>query len=310
MRDAPVLHLFGGKGGAGKTTLASAFALTLSDANPKEHILLCTSEVTRGLSDVWRKRFTGKPTRLVQGKGEAGLSALEFEVATVDSKVQAVRAALAAAAPKGLLLGDEDLGKLVSGVVPGLEPLFGLLAVVSQIEPEKFDRVVVDMAGTGPTLRLFDTATLLRRAIALVRGEKPAAKKKDVPVGDTPLDQLVAELDRFWTLVKDPQRTAFHLVAQAEPVGEAQAKALFAGLRCRLRTSGSSRPSTSSSRSTWLPVASSLPTAWRVCAPSPRRSPAAGRPRDWSSALPRGRRHWCGRPPCLPSLRRPCHRPG
>jgi len=233
MRDAPVLHLFGGKGGAGKTTLASAFALTLSDANPKEHILLCTSEVTRGLSDVWRKRFTGKPTRLVQGKGEAGLSALEFEVATVDSKVQAVRAALAAAAPKGLLLGDEDLGKLVSGVVPGLEPLFGLLAVVSQIEPEKFDRVVVDMAGTGPTLRLFDTATLLRRAIALVRGEKPAAKKKDVPVGDTPLDQLVAELDRFWTLVKDPQRTAFHLVAQAEPVGEAQAKALFAGLRER-----------------------------------------------------------------------------
>jgi arsenite-transporting ATPase len=233
MRDAPVLHLFGGKGGAGKTTLASAFALTLSDASPKDNVLLCTSEVTRGLSDVWRKKLTGKPTRLVQGKGESGLSAQEFELVTVDSKIHAVRAALAAAAPKGLLLGDEDLGKLVAGVVPGLEPLFGLLAVVSQIEPGKLDRVVVDMAGTGPTLRLFDTATALRRAIALVRGERPAAKKKDAPVGDTPLDQLVAELDRFWALVKDPQRTAFHLVAQAEPVGEAQAKALFAGLRER-----------------------------------------------------------------------------
>jgi arsenite-transporting ATPase len=216
MRDAPVLHLFGGKGGAGKTTLASAFALTLSDANPKENVLLVTSEVTHGLSDVWRKKLTGKPTRLVQGKGEAGLSALEFELATVQTKVDAVRAALAAAAPKGLLLGEEDVGKLVSGVVPGLEPLFGLLAVVAQIEPGKLDRLVVDMAGTGPTLRLFDTATMLRRAIALVRGEKPAAKKKIAPPGDTPLDQLVAELDAGHA---EGPCARLHLVAQAEPVG-------------------------------------------------------------------------------------------
>src|SRR5262249_61847456 len=117
---------------------------------------------------------------------------------------------------------------------PGLEPLFGLPDVVSQLEAGTLDRAVVDMAGTGPTLRLFDTATILRRAVALARGEKPTGKKKDAAVpGDTPLDQLVAELDRFWALVKDPARTAFHLVAQAEPVGEAQAKALFTGLRGR-----------------------------------------------------------------------------
>ncbi len=234
MRDGPVLHLFGGKGGAGKSTLASAFALTLTDAAPKETVLLCSSEPTRALSDVWKKRLSGKPTKLVLGKGEGGLSAYEFETESVQARAEAIRAALLSGAAKGLLLGEEDVGKLVSGVMPGLEPLLGLLDVVAQLESGKLDRAVVDMAGTGPTLRLFDAATLLRRAVALARGEKPTGKKKDAaPVGDTPLDQLVAELERFWALVKDPARTAFHLVAQAEPVGEAQTKALFTGLRER-----------------------------------------------------------------------------
>src|SRR5215472_6584745 len=234
MRDGPVLHLFGGKGGAGKSTLASAFALTLTDASPKETVLLCTSEPTHALSDVWKKRLAGKPTKLVPGKGEGGLSAYEFEVESVQARAESIRAALAGGAAKGLILGEEDVGKLVSGVMPGLEPLLGLLEVVALLESGKVDRAVVDMAGTGPTLRLFDTATLLRRAVALARGEKPTGKRKDAaPVGDTPLDLLVAELDRFWALVKDPARTAFHLVAQAEPVGEAQAKALFTGLRER-----------------------------------------------------------------------------
>src|SRR5689334_6027784 len=178
MRDGPVLHLFGGKGGEGKSTLASAFALTLTDASPKETVVLCSSEPTKALSDVWRRRLTGKPTKLVPGKGEGGLSAYEFETESVQGRAEAIRTALASGALKGLLLSDEDVGKLVSGVVPGLEPLLGLLDVVAQLEPGKVDRAVVDMTGTGPTLRLFDTATLLRRAIALARGEKPSGKKK------------------------------------------------------------------------------------------------------------------------------------
>jgi len=147
MRDGPVLHLFGGKGGAGKSTLASAFALTLTDAAPKESVVLCSSEPTKALSDVWKRRLTGKPTKLVPGKGEGGLSAYEFEIESVQARAEAVRSALASGALKGLLLSDEDVGKLVSGVVPGLEPLLGLLDLMAQLEAGKVDRAVVDMAG-------------------------------------------------------------------------------------------------------------------------------------------------------------------
>jgi arsenite-transporting ATPase len=233
MRDGPVLHLFGGKGGAGKTTLASAFAVHLTEAAPKESVLLVSSEATRAVSDVWKRKLTGRPTRLLTAKGEGGLSALEFDPLTVQPRIEAVRSALAAAASKGLVLAAEDVGKLVSGITPGLEPLFGLLAAVGQLESGEVDRVVVDMAGTGPTLRLFDLAGMLRRAVALVRGERPGAKKKDPLAPESPLDAVVAELERFQALIRDPARTAFHLVAQAEPVGEAQAKALFTGLRER-----------------------------------------------------------------------------
>jgi arsenite-transporting ATPase len=134
---------------------------------------------------------------------------------------------------KGLLLSDEDVGKLVSGVVPGLGPLLGLLEVVAQLESGKLDRQCWTWRAPVPPC-----ASSTPRPSSAGRWPSPRrearGKKKDlVAPGDTPLDQLVVELDRFWALVKDPQRTAFHLVAQAEPVGEAQAKALFTGLRER-----------------------------------------------------------------------------
>ena len=100
----------------------------------------------------------------------------------MQARADGIRAALASGAAKGLLLGDEDVGKLVSGVVPGLEPLLGLLDVVAQLESGRLDRAVVDMAGTGPTLRLFDTATLLRRAVALARGREARRARRRTPL--------------------------------------------------------------------------------------------------------------------------------
>ena len=81
MSDAHVLHVFGGKGGVGKSTLASSLALSLSDNAPKQSILLLSSEPTESLSDLFRKKLSGKPTKLVPGKGAGGLFAAEFDAA-------------------------------------------------------------------------------------------------------------------------------------------------------------------------------------------------------------------------------------
>ena len=111
------------------------------------------------------------------GKGEGGLSALEFEAESVQARADAIRAALASGAAKGLLLGDEDVGRVVSGVVPGLEPLLGMLQLVAQLESGRLDRVVVDMAGTGHAPRC-STRRRSSAARSLARGEKPAEQEE------------------------------------------------------------------------------------------------------------------------------------
>jgi arsenite-transporting ATPase len=236
MSEGPVLHLFGGKGGVGKSTLASAFALNLAEAAPKESVLLASMEASQGLSDVWKRKLLPRPTRLITGKGEGGLSAEVFDPAGVQLRLGEIRAALAAAAPKGLLLGEEDLGRVVSEVTPGLEPLLGMLQLAAQLEGRLVDRVVVDGASTSMFLRIFDLAALLRRAIQLARGERPVArtaKKEPAPPPEGALDVLVAELERFTALLRDPTRTALHLITLAEPVVEAQTRFFFAQARER-----------------------------------------------------------------------------
>jgi arsenite/tail-anchored protein-transporting ATPase len=237
MSEGPVLHLFGGKGGVGKSTLASAFALNLAESAHKESVLLASMEASQGLSDLWKRKLFGKPTRISTGKTEtAGLSAQIFDPALVQGRLEEIRGLLTAAAPKGLLLSEEDLGKVVSEFTPGLEPLLGMLQLAALLETKAVDRVVVDGASTSMFLRVYDLAALLRRAIQLARGEKPAprtAKKEPAVAPEGPLDVLVAELERFTALMRDPARTALHLVTLAEPVVEAQTRFFFTQVRER-----------------------------------------------------------------------------
>jgi arsenite/tail-anchored protein-transporting ATPase len=243
MSDAHVLHFFGGKGGSGKTTLAAAYAMRLAEDAPKHKVLLLSLDGSGALSDVLKKKLSGKPTKLVAGKGEGGLYAAEFDPALVMKPFLAQYVpALQKAATKGAHLSDEDLGKLYTQAVPGLEELVGLLNVVELLEAGSFDRVVLDAAPTAHTLRLFDLPQGLRKFLGLVKGlpEKPAKVKKDVkePAKELPgaggfLGELGQRVERLLTLLKDGQRAAFHLVTLGEPVAEAQTRMLYAQLRER-----------------------------------------------------------------------------
>ncbi|AEI67551.1 ArsA family ATPase [Corallococcus macrosporus] len=242
MSDARVLHFFGGKGGVGKTTLAAAYALRLSEEAPKERVLLVSLDPVRSLSDLVKKKLPAKATRLVPGKGEGGVYGLEVEPAALMKPFLAsYLPALAKAAAKGTHVSEDDLGKLYQQAVPGLEELVALFHVVDLLEGESFDRVVVDAAPTSHTLRLFDLPVGLRKFLGLVKAgadkvEAPAKKgKKAAAAAEAPgfLEQVGQKAEKLLALLKDPARTAFHLVALAEPVPEAQTRMLFTQLRER-----------------------------------------------------------------------------
>lgn len=246
MSDARVLHFFGGKGGVGKTTLAAAYAARLADDAPKEKVLVVSLDPVKSLSDLLKKKLAAKPTRLTTGKGEGGIYALELAPQTLLKPfLGKYLPALQKAASKGTHLSEEDLGKLYQQAVPGLEELLGLFSVVDLLEAKEFDRIVVDAAPTSHTLRLFDLPQHLRRFLGIVKAgaekaekaeKKPAGKgKKAEPAAVEPdfLDELGAKAEKLLALLKDPARTAFHLVALAEPVPEAQTRMLFTQLRER-----------------------------------------------------------------------------
>jgi arsenite/tail-anchored protein-transporting ATPase len=236
MSDVQVLHFFGGKGGVGKSTLASAFALNLSDRFPKEKVLLVSSDNVRSLTELLKKKLTAKPTKLIPGKGEGGLFAAEFEGrAALEPFAQQFKAALEQLPLKGATLGEADFQALFAQSMPGYEELVVLLRILDQLESKAFDRIVVDTAPTSHTLRLFDLPVTLKKLIALLRASEKSAAAKGLAKkpGETFIDVLAGQMDRLIALLKDPTKTAFHLVAVAEPVPEAQTRSYFAQLRER-----------------------------------------------------------------------------
>lgn len=241
MSETQILHLFAGKGGAGKSTLAMAHALNLSDKNPKDRILLISADPQKGLSDLLKKKLGSKPTKIHAAKGEGGVYAAEFEpAAELVPLIDALRPALAKALGRGVVFGEEDRGKLIDPALPGAEELAGMLTWPEKLGTE-FEIIVVDLPSVAHTLRLLDLPVNLRKQAALLKGITPEkAKLKSTAAKEAPkdekaagLDAIVARAEKLITLLKDPAKTAFHLAALAEPVPEAQTRFLFAQLRER-----------------------------------------------------------------------------
>ena len=345
MRDGPVLHLFGGKGGAGKSTLASAFALTLTDALPRRQSSSAAAEPTKALSDVW-KRLCRQAHQARAGQGR-GRPVRRRSSSSTRSRPVPRPSALRwpPAAAKGLLLGRR--GPREAGVRCGPRASKPALRA-----PGSRGRARARERWTGswwtwpapaPPCVCSTPRTALRRARrAWCAARSPAGRRRTPPRRATPRStRLVAELERFWALVKDPHAdrvpprgpgraggrgagqgaSSPASVSAGIPVAEIVVNAVEEqGRLARLRRAGagsrrptfaSSRPSTRPSRCSSSAGGRRPRAAWRRCSPFAKEM--AGGQGDQgaaSSAPPRGLRRWCARRRCLPSPRRRCRPPG
>jgi arsenite-transporting ATPase len=229
MSDGRVLHFFAGKGGVGKTTLATAFALNLAEKFPKDKVLLVSADGSNTLADLLKKKLSGAPSKLILGKGDGGLSVSEFDPAAVmPAFLEHYEPALRQVVVKGAVLSEDELLNILAQSVAGLEEAVFLLGLQREIEDGTWRRIVVDTAPTSQTLRILDLLAGLRKFLGLVRNGESKAKKDAAP--PTFLDEVVAQLEKLTALLKDPARTSFHLVALPEPVPEAQTRMYFSRL--------------------------------------------------------------------------------
>ncbi len=228
MADGPVLHFFAGKGGAGKTTLATAHALNILEDNGKARVLLVSLEADSGVADLLKKKLSSKPTKLATGKGTGGVTAIELDFeALAEAFNKKWKPALLGSTQKGAVLSDDDLKKLVETSTTQMGECAALFHLVELTESGEWDAIVVDGFSTSHALRFLDHATALRKLIALLRGERHGRPSKNVVRPPMPVDEFATKADALNAFLKDPKKFSLHVCTIAEPVAEAQTKLFF-----------------------------------------------------------------------------------
>jgi arsenite-transporting ATPase len=225
MSHGPVIHFFAGKGGAGKSTLATAFAMNLLEANGKDRVLLLSLDAPGGTADILKKKLGPKPTKLAPGKGTGGLFAAEVDFETLGQAfLKFAKPQLLAAATKGALLSEDDLKKVLEASLTNQGEVGFLFNLLELSEGKDWEKIVIDGWSSTHTLRLLDHATSVRKLCALLRGERLHRPSKTTPRPATPVDELATRADAVNAFLKDPKRFSMHVCAVAEPVGESQIK--------------------------------------------------------------------------------------
>ncbi|MCT2582182.1 ArsA family ATPase [Actinophytocola gossypii] len=232
----------GGKGGVGKTSLASALALARARAGGR--VLVVSTDPAHNLGHLWNITVGDEPTRLASLPGagaEAYVDGLEVDPGrTVDRHLAAVRRTMRRLLPERLH-GQADRHLALARAAPGTHESAVLERVAEAVAlgDAAYDLVVFDTAPSGHTLRLMAlpeqltawTETLLanrdrsERFRAAMRGitstRDDPGRKSDAELRRV----LLRRQDRFALLrdtVTDPTRSGFVLVLAAErlPVAE------------------------------------------------------------------------------------------
>ncbi|MGV0578832.1 ArsA family ATPase [Mycolicibacterium elephantis] len=228
------ISLFVGKGGVGKSTLATATAVR--DARAGFRVLIVSTDQAHSIGDVLGTAVapTGlrEPTRVLAdlGTGTAGddggfLDALALDtLALLEARWRDVAGLVSARFP------ESDLGSVAPeelSALPGIQEVLGLHEVGELAASGQWDRVVVDCASTADALRML---TLPATFGLYLERAWPRHRRLSGPADDPAttavvalLERIGAATDRLSAMLTDGSRVSAHLVMTAERVVAAEA---------------------------------------------------------------------------------------
>jgi arsenite-transporting ATPase len=212
----PRTILYTGKGGVGKTSVATATALAC--ANKGLRTVVMSTDPAHSLSDSLDVELGATPREVVPNLFAQEVQANE-EMERHWSSVQSWLTEL---------LSDRGLERISAEeltVPPGFDELFALLQIKEHHDSGEYDVVVVDCAPTGETLRLLSFPDVAKWWIEkvfpwerrLIAAARPVAKAfLDIPLPDKAvyddIERLVGNLVAMNEILRDHEQTSIRLV--------------------------------------------------------------------------------------------------
>ncbi|MDZ5811980.1 TRC40/GET3/ArsA family transport-energizing ATPase [Halorubrum sp. AD140] len=251
--DAPEYVLYGGKGGVGKTTMAAATGL--ASAADGVRTLVVSTDPAHSLSDTYETDIPAEPTRI---REDVPLYAAEIDPddAMEEGMFGADGDPLGGMGEMGDAMGgmmgggadaedgraEEGLGSLLGGTMPGADEAAAMRQLLEYLDDPRFDRVIVDTAPTGHTLRLLQLPEIMDSMIGRVMklrqrfaGMMDGLKGMfgggdDDPDPTADLDELQERIERLRAVLRDPAKTDFRVVTIPEEMSVVESERLVARL--------------------------------------------------------------------------------
>lgn len=233
-----------GKGGVGKTTCAIGIAAHLAAAG--KPTLLISTDPAGSLGPALG-------VRLMDGQSSSvaaipGLAAMQLDSSAARTRfLERWRDVLVTILDRGTYLDAADIGGLVDAAFPGADEIFGMLVLaellaknlrISDSAPA-FERLVVDTAPTGHTLRLLALPDTFDAMVSLLDAMQSKHRfmvqalthryRRDIADGF--LDEMRAMLASLRSTLGDASRARAVLVTRAETVVVSESLRYAAALR-------------------------------------------------------------------------------
>lgn len=223
--------IYTGKGGVGKTTMAAASALKISESGRRT--LIMSTDQAHSLGDAFDCKVGKEPTSITDN-----LDALEIDTVFEGEKswgnIKDYFKRLLTAKGGSGIEAEELL------VFPGLDELFSMFKILDMAESGDYDVIVVDCAPTGETLSLLKYperfSTLIEKVLPMkklgVKVVGPAVEgitKIPMP-GESVFDDveyLMDKMRRLQNLMLDTDVVSLRVVTTPEKIVISEAKRNF-----------------------------------------------------------------------------------
>jgi len=216
----------GGKGGVGKTVMAAATAVTLTQKYKDKKILISTTDPAHALSYAFDQDIP-LDTKVISLKGFDNLFALEIDAQKKlrewkDEYRQDIETAFEEFVGGGVDIAFDRkvMTELMELSPPGLEEIMALGEIMDLLKEEKYDIYVLDSAASGHLLRFLELPEIVRDWLKSIF--KILLKYKNI-VGLVDIKRKLLDFSKDIKKIQEilfgPKTTEFIMISIAEEMG-------------------------------------------------------------------------------------------